>query len=513
MSKLQIENEETGIVGRFWRGSSRWASVFAAAMVFFLAWEVFRFGAPVAGGSDSSGYLNFARSLGDGKMLIEQRVPDGLDLWEGGERLFYPLGYRNPGDGSLVPTYPIGMPLMMAPLLKLFGLEMGIRLLLAAVVGLAGWGFWKLGRNWGVSGISVFFGMAAMFVSPLFFLAALSPMTDALSLCLAVWTIFFSIRSPASLWWAVLAGIALGMAVLVRPTGVFLGFAVVAALVVENVFWKRFAWVVVGGLPSLAILLYSNKAMYGDWLASGYGSIGHLLRVDYVWLSLANIWENGRYALSPIVMALVITSIIGSVFLGRRSWILAFWSLPTTIFYLVYWHTHEAWWFLRFLLPALPGFVLWGLWGFERMAERIGDRISGGFKLAAYAVALVLVIGHGISLRKEKAVYLTGAYEGRYAAIGNWLSRNAEENALVMAMQCSGSVYYYTDLAVFRYDKAKEKDWLGLRKSLEGSGVSVYAALFDFEVKSERSPLKVMAGDWNEVKGEFGSASVFRLDY
>lgn len=71
---------------------------------------------PIAGGADSSGYLNNARLLLEGRVegefrrlpeLPESTLPSGI---------YDPLGFRSdPTTGTLEPTYPFGFPLVLVP--------------------------------------------------------------------------------------------------------------------------------------------------------------------------------------------------------------------------------------------------------------------------------------------------------------------------------------------------------------------------------------------------------------
>lgn len=75
-----------------------------------------------AGGSDSSGYMNHARLLGSGHLHTAPRALPGLNADHFSEFLYTPLGFV-PKDGSLVPTYPVGMPLMIYAAHALVGWE------------------------------------------------------------------------------------------------------------------------------------------------------------------------------------------------------------------------------------------------------------------------------------------------------------------------------------------------------------------------------------------------------
>ena len=76
----------------------------------------------VPGGSDNSGYFNEARLFDQGRIHTPMRTLPGVapaDI----PYLYIPLGFKPaPGmDATMVPTYPPGLPLLLAPAARLFG--------------------------------------------------------------------------------------------------------------------------------------------------------------------------------------------------------------------------------------------------------------------------------------------------------------------------------------------------------------------------------------------------------
>ena len=80
-----------------------------------------RYGSYAAAGSDSYGYLSEARLWLNGTLRVEQPWVDQVS-WPNREWMFAPLGYRPASpDGTIVPTYPPGLPMVMALFLAMFG--------------------------------------------------------------------------------------------------------------------------------------------------------------------------------------------------------------------------------------------------------------------------------------------------------------------------------------------------------------------------------------------------------
>ena len=146
----------------------------------------------------------------------------------------------------------------------------------------------------------------------------------------------------------------------------------------------------------------------------------------------------------------------------------AFYSL-----YLVF----DEWVYVRFLLPALPWlFVLSGAvlaWAAERLPQR------GLAPLVTLAAALMNVTA-GIERARAAGALDVGAGERRFVAMADFV-RASPPDAVVLAMQHSGSLAYYTDRVVIRWDWIEPAELPGLLETLRARGRAVYAVLDDWE--------------------------------
>ncbi|HKA36671.1 MAG TPA: hypothetical protein VKH43_07610 [Thermoanaerobaculia bacterium] len=69
----------------------------------------------MAGGSDSSGYLNAARLFSEGRVFTEIPIPKELSVLPSDRDVFLPLAFRpGPRPGTMAARYPPGLPLHMA---------------------------------------------------------------------------------------------------------------------------------------------------------------------------------------------------------------------------------------------------------------------------------------------------------------------------------------------------------------------------------------------------------------
>ncbi len=317
-----------------------------AAYVFFIAW----YHAPYAGGSDSSGYLNSARLLLTGRLTAPLTLPPELppDLLP--RALLAPLGYSpDPRGADLVPSYPVGLPLHFAAVGSLIGLRPAATLVAVfAALGLVGL-LYLTARELGVRpGWAV--GLAAgAGLSPLTLFYALQPMSDLVTTTWTVLAMFCALRSARHAGWALAAGAAFAVSVLVRPTNLLLVLPALVALAPHRRSWLAF---VAGGVPGALFLAGYNHALYGRFLTTGYGDVSSLFAFKYVFTTL------GHYALwIPVVASPLVLAAVALPFLRvsrRTKALLLLWGGILPAFYAFYACTHEHWWYLRFILPSLP---------------------------------------------------------------------------------------------------------------------------------------------------------------
>ena len=74
--------------------------------------------------------------------------------------------------------------------------------------------------------------------------------------------------------------------------------------------------------------------------------------------------------------------------------------------------------------------------------------------------------------------------------------RRLPPNAIVLSMQMSGALHYYTDLTYAMWNWMDEARFETLRVSTESRGFRWYALLADFEVPEVE---KAHLGEWREI--------------
>ncbi|MFZ9682875.1 MAG: hypothetical protein ACO3DQ_06700 [Cephaloticoccus sp.] len=428
------------------RSRRAWVVLWLAAGLGY-AWFLTAWGTSVASSSDASGYFNAARLFSDGRTIDDVRVIPGLN--PPGWNYYYqqPLGFRAlPADGRMAPTYPIGMPLMLVAAAQLVGWDHAA--VLVNVLGALGCGALLIafGReHCGLRPGWLTLGVVLLGLGPLFVFFTLQPMSDMPATFWVLLTLYAAARRPNALGWGLLAGAAAGMAVLVRPTNALL---VVPLLILLGWRWQSWLACIAGGLPFAAALALYNHHVYGAVFTTGYGDVSGLLGPQFLAHNTAHFARWIPTLLTPFVVLA-----LGAPYgfrLGRRAaQALSAWCLCLVGFYAFYFHSGETWWYLRFILPAFPALLLLAL----MTGQRLSDRIEIAWLRAALPAAL-LAIAIPVLMASNRQLGVLGirSVESNYHRGIAWLEQNVPADAVMAAMQMSGTLHFYTPHALIRYD-------------------------------------------------------------
>src|SRR4051812_24812568 len=148
------------------------------------------------GGSDSSGYFNVAKLLGQGRVSTPLHSLAGLPATELPLMTYVPLGFmRDEAGTKLTPTYPFGLPLMLLGFFAVFGVTTGAKLALMthSICGLLF--VYLLARRLGAGWMTAIVGTAGLAFSPLYLLYSTQAMSDVPALAwvaAAMWLAFAS---------------------------------------------------------------------------------------------------------------------------------------------------------------------------------------------------------------------------------------------------------------------------------------------------------------------------------
>lgn len=434
-----------------------------------------------AGGSDSSGYLNRARLLASGQLQTDLRVPPEFGRPTEVNRFhFFPQGFGqfavNP---RLPPSYPTGLPLHFALAAKLFGWEAGPLLvqLLAALgaVVLCYATARELGVPWALAATGAV--MLASF--PVFIFTSIQTLSDTLATTWMLAAIWCALRGRRSIGWTTASGAALAVAVLVRPTNLLMAPGLLMLVGLDG---RRLLAFFAGGVPGALWFMFYNHTLYGGPFKSGYGTIGAAFARHYAWPTAVHFLKWIALFLPAVVLVLPLLAWCGRGGASRRgTGALGLMGAGIVGVYLFYDVSHDVWWCLRFILPAVAALILASLLGVESLAawaEGRGVRPVRSF--AAIGLSLWAAGASWYWTRNLHILYVPG-YERIYAEAAQVMRERVPENALVVCSAFSGAVYYYTPLATLIYDSIKPEDFASYVARARGADRPIYAAVFDIE--------------------------------
>jgi hypothetical protein len=437
------------------------------------------FGSRAAGGSDAYGYVSEAGLWLHGDLHVHQdfvaQVP-----WPNADWTFTPLGYRPAGDHVLVPTYAPGVPLLMALLSVAFG-PCGPYLLnplCAALLVMLAYG---LGAR--VSGAPAG-AIAAVLVasSPALLFASMWPMSDVPAA--AFWTLALVLACGDGRRAAAASGITAGIAIAIRPN-----LAPLALFPFLMLAWplrraprRAVTIALVFGIACMPFVLFIagvNSSLYGSPFESGYGKA---LDIFDIANTTANLVRYPRWLFEtqgPLVFVFPFAVMIPGPAVAsrwRRGLLLTFAAAVWTCY--LWYEPFDAWWYLRFVLPAFPIiFVLAG-----HVAWNATTRLGTRGRIAAAVMFTCMMANYGIAQARERGAFAIGAGEQKYADVGRYVASQLPANAIVFTVQHSGSIRHYSSRRTIQW-QSLSSDWLdGAIAYLRTAGFEPYIVLEEWEI-------------------------------
>lgn len=475
-----------------------------AAVLLVQALLMWRWVGAYAGGGDSSGYLNSAKLLSEGRLFEPMRTFPEIKGQQFGSYAMVPLGLNQTQGENLVPTYPTGLPLFLALAGACLGWDRGPDALMVLFTVAATALMYGLGRQAGLSRLFSLLGALILASCPLVVFSGGYLMSDVPA---TVWGILAVLacaraRDGQGRRWDLVAGLSFGLGVLTRPSNLML---LPVAAVLLGLGWRRWLAFALGGLPTAAFFFAYNRLAYGSALSTGYGSNLSLFEAVALWPTFLHYLFWLPVLLSPCLL-LVLFSGRGRLGGLNWVWVLLAWVLPLFAFYLSYHHTRESWWYLRFVLPAFPAFILGMMLGLRRCQR--GAEAGPRAWLPVLVFVVVILPWNLVACRLLKATTI-GNGEGVYLSSTRMVVPLIPRDSVVLCMQSSGALFFYTDLPILRYEQFSRTEAALASASFAASGRPMYAVLHDFEI-----PL-VLEGGWGEHWTRIATlrhVSLWRLD-
>ena len=438
----------------------------------------------VAGGADQFAYVSQMDLWLAGRLSMPIPIA-GAAPWPDALLTFTPYGYRPAFNGAaIVPVTAPGFAWLMA-MFKWVGGHCAAFLVAPLCGALLAWCTFGIGRR--VAGAGVGLGAAWLLVtSPVVLAMSKATMSDvpaAAFWAAATWGALGANWRPA-----LAGGLAASVAITIRPN-----LLPIAAVLAAWLAWKglrRWPWspsgvlaFSAGAVPGCLAVAWVNHTLYGSPVASGYGSLDALFSIANVgtnlWRYSAWLWQTQ----TPLALLGVVALVAAPRWLlaGRASRdgarALALVVLATLAGYLLY-TPFEAWWYLRFLLPAWPALCVG-----TAVLVVAASRVLPAWRAAAATTVLLALGVWGARTAIVLGVYPPGEGERRYASIAQHVARLTEPSAVLVAGQHVGALRYYAGRTTLRFDLLEEA-WLDRALAwLRENGHAPYLVLEDWELE------------------------------
>jgi hypothetical protein len=190
---------------------------------------------------------------------------------------------------------------------------------------------------------------------------------------------------------------------------------------------------------------------YGSPFASGYGSLDALFAVDHVPLNARRYasWMTATHTpawLLAVAAPFVLPGAL-SMMLGAMVGITVASYLPYTVF--------DDWWYLRFLLPAIPVVLVLMTATVDAAVRLVQPRLA----VPVLAIAAVVLSAFMLNEARARQVFRLQALEARFVRGGTYVAERLPGNALVITSWQSGSVRFYSGRRTLAWD-ALDPAWL-----------------------------------------------------
>jgi 4-amino-4-deoxy-L-arabinose transferase-like glycosyltransferase len=377
---------------------------------------------------------------------------------------------------------------------RLAGWEVGPLLMqVLAAVG-AVWLCYLAARLLGVGFALAGAGAVMLAVFPVFIFTSIQTLSDTLATTWVLAAFVCGFRARTDRRWAAACGAAFAVSVLVRPTNFLVTPALAVLLGLDA---RRLLLFVAGGLPGAVWLALYNHNAYGGALRSGYGNPFEAFGLQYGMPTVVHFTKWLSLFLPTIVLLLPIAAWLRRDIPRRELVALGFAIAAIIGVYLFYDVSHDAWWCLRFILPAVGAWIIAGVLGVEALARGPGSRWPGAFRPVAAIVLTLWATGFSWYWVQHLHVLYVPRYEHAYGTMANVVRERLPDNAIVVCSAFSGALYYHTKLPALVYHAMSPGDFARYVRLARQAGRPIYAVVFDIE--EEEAIRSRCPGEWKQI--------------
>jgi len=242
----------------------------------------------------------------------------------------------------------------------------------------------------------------------------------------------------------------------------------------------------VGVVPGVLAIMLINALLYGGPLNTGYASFSELYSLDSLPLNVRNYLVWLVQTQTPLIFLALVPLVVRGALredgeqLSPRACLAALVGL-TFLSYLFY-ANFDNWFYLRFLLPAYPALLVLLVAALRWLAWKL----PVDARVPAVAIVCAAIVPFGVNVVKE-GLLNTATFEGRYVRAAREVASRTPANAMVLSVQHSGSVRYYTNRITLRYDWLEDGALDAVLRDLTAKGRRAYLVVDDWEEKEFRA--------------------------
>jgi hypothetical protein len=188
-----------------------------------------------------------------------------------------------------------------------------------------------------------------------------------------------------------------------------------------------------------------QRKMYGSPIATGYGPAQDLFKAANI---LPNLQRYSRWLVETQTPFIALA--LAAPFVMRRradAWLGLAIVATTFALYLPY-QVFDDWYYVRFLLPALPWLIVLSLIAVDRAVSRVTAARTG-------VVVAAITVGLGalwITIAQQRRAFELVQLERHFVEAGTFAAERLPANAGVLTIRHSGSVHYYSQRPTISWD-------------------------------------------------------------
>jgi hypothetical protein len=226
-----------------------------------------------------------------------------------------------------------------------------------------------------------------------------------------------------------------------------------------------------GSVPAALFIAWENNLLYGSAVASGYGDLGPGFSLQHAAINIRHYSSWWLESQGPLAF-LFIAALFRRRGVRRRDLFVLIGFGVSLVFLYLFYLPFEIWWFLRFLLPAVPLVFL-------LCADAVdwAARGSRSVRVAALTAFSVVAGSHAFRFLDTRDISGHRVNEERYVEPALYVAATTAPDAVILTRQHSGSLRYYSGRLTLRWDLL-DPAWLDRAvDALHERGVPTYLLL------------------------------------